>query len=474
MAPARAGASPAYEYYGYAPPSNFSSLDAHPEAGPNFRLGWQLDPATGYFAKSYGHVDNGTCYLDVIGYNDSTRVEVFDITGAELIPRESFTVNRMQLYNTTVPAKTYFKVVADKPVAVMVGGGWSYASGFNLFYPSTDGGYAGTEFIFLAIYGRGAGTSRSAPGGAIYALEKAKVTVYDERGIMIWERELDANTTRTVTLSHRQLYRVVSTGRVMVATWSRFTVKAVPAPMGGFRGTYFFVWQDANTGMDSEPQRSALFIVNQEKASHVKVADMANDQTMIEKDLSPRSLWFLTSKEVDFVNKPVMVKSTGEITVLSGSVYAPSPVPVNMDPDVMMVGVRADEPTTLYAISRAVAFSPKAAARVTVGGFEVTIPKGRYAELPKGLITVSSNATLVVELISQPATTFPDRGEPQPLEVTALNSWGVYLLPAEGVEVAYPPPKAAAGLDLTLYGAVAGAAAIAAIAALWARKREAE
>ncbi|MEM3047468.1 MAG: hypothetical protein QW057_10395, partial [Candidatus Bathyarchaeia archaeon] len=63
-----ASAAPLYEYYGYAPPSNFSGLDADPGAGPNFRYGWVINQSTGYFIEDYGQVDNGTCYLFVIGY----------------------------------------------------------------------------------------------------------------------------------------------------------------------------------------------------------------------------------------------------------------------------------------------------------------------------------------------------------------------------------------------------------------------
>ncbi|MEM3046358.1 MAG: hypothetical protein QW057_04655 [Candidatus Bathyarchaeia archaeon] len=471
--PVRVAAAPLYEYYGYAPPSNFSGLDADPGAGPNFRYGWVINQSTGYFIKDYGQVDNGTCYLFVIGYNDSTNVQVWDITRPEPVLRESFQVNRMgvvnktaradNVYNTTIPSKTYFKVVADKPVAVMVGGGWNFGYGFDLFYPSTDGGYVGQEFIFMAIYNRGRG-ERPAPGGTIFALEDAKVTVYDNKSAVYWEREMKANTSRTVAFLSGAVYRVVSTGRIMVATWSQWTVKAVPAPLGGFRGTYFFVYQDA--GPHTTVERVAMIIVNQEKASHVKVVDTTNDQTMTEKDLSPHGVWFLTSQEADFMNKPVMVKSTNDVVVLSGTTYSMNPTPTNMFPDVTVVGVRANTPTTLYVISKAVAFSPRATARVSIGAVTLTIPQGRYAELPTGLITVNSNSTLIVEIISQPSTTYPTSGDPVPLNPVALDSWGTYLLTADGAELTYPPPKPSGGMDVMLYGAVGGAVAVIAVVAV--------
>jgi len=466
----RVHASPAYTYYGYAPPSNFSGLDSHPEAGPNFRRGWIRDPITNLFIKDYGHVDNGTCYLDIIGYNDSTTVKIFDVTKPTPVLLESFTINRMELHNTTIPAKTYFKVVSDKPVAVMAGGGNTYGSGFNLFYPSTDGGYAGKEFIFMAIEDRGR-TERPAPGTTIHAIEDAHVKIYDDEGKLVFEKTVKANTTRTLRLVSRKVYRAISTGRILLGVWSQHTVKAVPSPMGGFKGTYFFVIQDANT--HGAPQWSAMFIINQEKPSHVKIIKIGTGAVLTEKDLNPRELWFVTSHDVDFMTVPVMVTSTNNIILISGNVYSMSPIPVNMWNDVTVIGIRPNDPTTIYVISSAVAFSPEATAKVTVGGISTTIPKGRFLELPGGLITITSNATLIVEIISMPTTTFPSTGEPQTIEVLALDSWGTYLPTAEGVKLTYPKPvvKEEGGMDMLLYGAAAAVAVIVVVGAIFVWKR---
>jgi len=248
-------------------------------------------------------------------------------------------------------------------------------------------------------------------------------------------------------------------------------VKAIPSPMGGSTGTYFFAYQDAH--VHGFPQGTALFMVSQDEPSNVKVIKMDTGETMAEEDLDQNELWFLTSDMVNFIKEPIMVTSTNDIMVIAGNMYTMDPIPVNMWDDTTIVGVRPDDPTTFFVISRAVAFSPAATAKVTIGGLEITIPKGQYTELPSGLVTLSSNATLIVEIISMPSSTFPGSGESKPIEVLALTAWGTYLLSAEGVELEYPEPvvgptdggEEAAGGDITLYLA-AGVAAVVVVAAL--------
>jgi hypothetical protein len=108
--------------------------------------------------------------LDIVGINDTTQVEVYDLTSMGLLA--SKTIDRMELWTVqlgsretgeTVPQaeEAYVKVVSDKLVAVHLGGGPGrpfqgggggglVVYGSFVFYPSTDGGFAGEEFIFMA------------------------------------------------------------------------------------------------------------------------------------------------------------------------------------------------------------------------------------------------------------------------------------------------------------------------------------
>ncbi|MEM2904112.1 MAG: hypothetical protein QW587_00035 [Candidatus Bathyarchaeia archaeon] len=437
----------AFEYYGYTPPSNFSALDADPRAYPYFRLGWEVDPVTGAYKQNYGYVDNGTCYLDIVGINDSTHVSIYDISGVEPVLLEAFTVNRMELHNTTIPAKTYFKVVSDRRVAVAVGGGGSYTTGFSILYPSTDGGFAGKEFIFMAIEGRGY-TARESVGHTVTALEDAKVTIRDAAGRVVWEKELKANSSaKSIPLAYRRVYQVVSTGRIMVANWVQYNVKALPSPLGGFVGKLFYTRQDGHRhpGLDV----AVLIIVSQGSQSRVEIVDLDTISKLAERTLAPHTVWFVDAKTVDFETKNVAVRSTGDLVVYSGTAWVDQPDLTTLENDATILGVRANVPTTIHTLSRAIAFSPEAQASINIDSLVLDVQKGGYVELPSGTITLTSNATLIVELISQPRTLFVEYGPPVPVTTPALNSWGTYLISADAVKLDYPPPVVSGGFGMT-------------------------
>jgi hypothetical protein len=381
-------------------------------------------------------------------------------------------VNRMELHNTTIPAKTYFKVVADKRIAVAVGGGSGYGSGFGAFYPSTDGGFAGKEFIFTPFNGRGYAL-REAIGHTVHALEDAKVTVYDAAGRVLWEKELKANSSRTALpipydINNKRVYRIVSTGRIIVANWVQYTMKALPSPLGGFVGKLFYTRQEGHRhpGLDV----AILLIINQESQSRVRLIDLDTNSELAEKDLSPHTIWFISGKSIDFETKNVAIVSTGNLLVYSGTAWFDQPDITTLENDVTVFGIRADVTTTIHTISKAIAFSPEAGARVTIGSLILDIPKGGYADLPLGLITMTSNATLIVEVISQPSMIPVEYGPPIAITTPALNSWGTYLISVDAVKLDYPRPQVKAGMDLLLFLAIGAAVAIVMVVVLVIRK----
>ncbi|MEM3047320.1 MAG: hypothetical protein QW057_09620 [Candidatus Bathyarchaeia archaeon] len=456
-----------FEYYGYTPPSNFSALDADPRAFPYFRLGWEVDPVTGAYKQNYGYVDNGTCYLDIIGINDSTKVWVYDITGTEPLLRESFTVNRMELHNTTIPAKTYFKVVSDKRVAVAMGGGGSYLGEVHTPYPSTDGGFAGKEFIFMAFPGSFDGYF--GVGNMIYAIDSTKVTLYDDKSQVVTQKELKANETLpNLKISSRKVYRIELTGRAAVAAWGFASFTNARPLMGGYVGQYFLVNPRASSW--STMEIPALIVVNQGAASRVTVKEIGKT-ALATKEMAPNSVWFLDQTNVDIYSKNLVVESTGDIMVFVSTTWGSTPGIGKLYQGVAFIGVKPNQPTTLHTFSKAIAFSPEANAHVTIENLELEIRKGGYAELPGGLITLASNVTLVVELISLPVTYLATGGlgvgDEVAYEVPALSNWGVYLIPTESARITYPPPVVETGMDITLIAAAAAAVVIVAAAVVW-------
>ncbi|MBS7609915.1 hypothetical protein KEJ19_05030 [Candidatus Bathyarchaeota archaeon] len=545
--PVARGEEKIYELFGYTPPSNFSALDAIPlywEGGipkgdPNrFRPGWEKDPVTGAYIKNYGQVDNGTAILDIVGYNDSTHVILYDISGTEPRIIETFVVNRMQHYNTTLPAKTYFKIVSDKPLYASMKGGGGYSflpewGGVSVFYPSTDGGFAGKEFIFLSDFSiAGAIVYTGGPGPTIYGIEDADVKVFDAEGNIIWQGNVKANQTlnQVKIPNNRRVYRIVSTGRIMFANWGAetfYTYVAIPSPMGGFIGKYFFGSQDAggrahsvnNKSFDAEgniiwqgnvkanqtlnqvkiPNNRRVYrivstgrimfanwgaetfytyvaipspmggfigkyffgsqdaggravvathylIINQGRSSNVEFWETHRSGTLAPglkaqtKALGPYEEWLLNRGVPDNYN--VMIRSNEDVMIFTANANRSNPSLFTMGPGVTFTGVKAGIPTALHIITRGVAFSPEANAEVKAGYMTFYIPKGRYMELPRGLVTITSNATLVIEVMHY--------------WTNALNLYVTPLIPSSAVTIVYPQPKKGGGiLDIPLVAGLA-------------------
>jgi hypothetical protein len=125
---------------------------------------------------------------------------------------------------------TFFKVVASKPVTVQLG--WPSHG----FYYSVNGTYVGKEFVFVA-------TTDSC---TVFAIEQSQVIVENSRGGRA-SFKLDANGYKIVDLTPSEVYRVRSTGHVMVMIgfvpgppggWETVSFM-IPSAQGGFVGTYF-------------------------------------------------------------------------------------------------------------------------------------------------------------------------------------------------------------------------------------------
>lgn len=437
-----------WAYYGYSPAANYTPIDVE----------WGA-------AGTVVHLTSNGTSLTVVGYNDSTRVEIYDITGASRL-LDSFTLDRMVSHTMLMPLDIYFKVVSDKPVAVLLHGGIMYElSASRLFYPSTDGGYAGKEFIFHAI-----AISRGQDHYA-YGVEQSKLTLYDSEGKVVKTLNVPANGTARLPLIQEGVYRIISTGRVMVySTGTGFDL--CPSTLGGKVGRLFYSYSPR------------LVIIAQDKSASVRLVEAGRGTKIAEKDLSPGEAWFvnrtiaaITSTPTSDTPKHVLIQSTEDIEVYSATTSVPSAgqeyLPGYNDgmqwisSGVSFVGVKPNQPVTVFVVSRAVVFSPEADAHVNVGGIRVTVEKGGYKDLgASGILTLSSNATLIVQVVSQVATrNIGTPANPYNIGIVDLRNFGSYLISPQAVSVTYPPPKPAEEGGTPDYTLIGGAAAVAVAAA---------
>lgn len=215
---------PSYEYYGYVPPRIWGVQRTSTSL-------WE------YEVNPNSILDRGL--LVFIGNYDQTKVSVYVLPNRSLV--ESLTVNKMEEVTVPLPNDTFFKAVSDKPVTLILMAGRNMESGHDwaqTFFTSVEGGYVGREFIFMAIQ---AATIPYAMGFAlrVFALEDSHVVVVDINGSTAADFSLKANEYRQLSFTPLAVYRLTSTGNVMVQSWTGGSI-FFPAAQGGFSGKLFY------------------------------------------------------------------------------------------------------------------------------------------------------------------------------------------------------------------------------------------
>jgi len=381
-------------------------------------------------------VINNATWLTIVGYNDSTHVAVYDIAGGRNTVLGSFEVHRMKAHTVPLPIEgcfsieTFFKVVSDKPIAVLMSGGLGEWSGANVFYPSTDGGYSGKEFIIVCARG-GYWEGGQDFDHAAFAIEDSTVEIRDNSDKVIRTLNIAANSSKRLGLVWKGIYRITSTGRILVSSWAGSTFIACPSHMGGYVGRVFF----SQSGQDVRSGSTVLLILSQEGPAQVKVYDTSTGSLIVEKSLPPREMWFINRDVADLGGARLKVQSNEEVTVYAGGTVVEEgalDTPALMDQGIVFSTVSADKPTTIFTPTQAYVFSPNSHAEINIDGSKMTVQRGSRRNIPSGKITVMSNATVIIEAISM-----------QP----SISRFATYLLPASRLEVTYPPPKPSEAVD---------------------------
>jgi len=308
----------------------------------------------------------------------------------------------------------------------------------------------------------------------VFAIENSVVEVRDSDDEVLQTVSIGANSSKRLNLFINKLYRIRSTGRIMISSWTSASFTACPGYMGGYAGQVFF----------SNPYQSALLgspvlvIVCQELPARVEVYDLDAGSLVIEKSLEPREMWFINRDVADLEGVRLMIESDEEIIVYAGSTLVPEGTPDSpgqIAKGIAFVTVRADRPTTIFGVSDAYVFSPNGNAELRIDGLKMTVPRGSYKNIPAGQITVTSNETVIIQSISDvnyfvEASTMYSRA--------GLRGFATYLLPANRLEVTYPPPKRSeggptggSGINMMFVGAAVAIAAVAAAAIFIIKKR---
>jgi len=234
-----------YTYYGWVPSRMYRNLTRQTP-------GYALPPGRDWVISSDSVRDRAL--LAIVGGYDDTAVAVYQLPTQRLV--KEFTVNRFEKAEVRLPNGTFFKVVSTRPAVVMLLGGigldgagpsqegGSDQPGISTFLTSLDGSYVGREFIFMAVEINFSGFLTTAFPQRVFALEESQVTIWDAEARKVTEFKLPLNGVKELSLPAFRVYRLESTGHVMLQTFHigerAARTCAYPTPTGGFLGTTFY------------------------------------------------------------------------------------------------------------------------------------------------------------------------------------------------------------------------------------------
>jgi len=345
-------------------------------------------------------------------------------------------------------------VISDKLVAVHLGGGPGrpyhnlnlnlFVSGSLIFCPSTDGGFAGKEFILKAMQ-----TTWGSPHGGegwghgvyhIFGVEDGHVSVFEADGEKVTELDAAAASFNEVSLEVGVVHRIASTGRILVVGTSDYCFKYLPSLTGGFVGEHFL----ATVAPRSEYHESVLVVAHED--ADVSVYDTTRPGWLIalqgpdvKKSLNAGEYWFDSTMRSGV---PARIDSTGKISVLFGKgngYWIPDNARIqDLGDDISIAGV----------------------------GTPVAMRQDEYYRLLPGQHKVRGNAPMIVEILGEGMAPLYSPYS------TTWCSWGSYLVSPQGLEVTYPEPPPIGGFgELIPYIAVGVAVPIVIIAAIVIRKK---
>lgn len=447
-------------YYGYVPPS--TDL-------PNLaELVWgkaiNFTPPDGY------------ALLDIVAYQDDTRVEIYDITSGLLI--NSTRINALDKATFYMPYGIYFKVVSNKRVGVLLtGGSAAYEddpfSGVAAFYPSVNGGFRGTHYIFMpapATHQYGYSMDLVHHNFYLLALGKGEWRLKDRVGKFETSGSVDPRGTARAIIQSRvvqggisaaagydSVFELTTTGDVLVCSAALGMFVYVPSITGGYVGKLFFF---PNHATYQQTGRSAVLVIVPLEAGKVtvyKASDLSvmNERSFTDTDVAQKAYWFLPLGIGRF---DMVIESTGDITVLAAQTYGGEVTEDFIGDGITFIGSRPGQEIRFFTPSTAIVFSP-ADQTATIDGEERRLARDQFVILGSGVHTVKGTNYLIIQVVA------PGIG---------WNKWGSYLIENLDIEASYPevPELMEKGIPITMYASIGVVAIIAVILLLMLRRRK--
>lgn len=461
LSPSVYGQPVGHVYYGYVPPS--TDLPALDELVKGVKVNFTV-PA-------------GHALLDVVAYEDGTRIELYDIVSGLLV--NSTILNALEKATFYVPYGMYFKVVASKRVGVLLTGGSAaydpgYFSGVATFYPSVEGGFRGRTFIFMpapATHQYGYTMDLVHRNFYLFALEDVSWELKDRIERFSTKDSTSRGGVASTILQSRvnqggvsaavgydSVFKLTSSGEAIVGSVALGALVQVPALTGGYVGKTF--WAPVHATYRQPGRTAALVIVPLEpgKVTVYRREDMSvvAEREFTESDVVEKSFWFL---KLGIGRFDLLVQSTGDVTVLIAQTLTEES-PDFIGDGIALLGSRPNQEVRFFTPSTAIVFSPVDQTAV-IDGETRALKRDQFVILGSGVHSVKGSSHLIIQIVAPGAQGF--------------QKWGHYLIEPMDIDASYPdvPELFEKRVPMLMYaGAAVAIVVVGAAAYLFLRKRK--
>jgi len=410
-------------------------------------------------------VPSGVAILDVVGFEDGTSIEIWDIYANQKI--ESTTLDKLEKEMFYIPVGTFFKIEASERIgALLVGGSMvfdpeDWNAGTSTFYPSVTGGFRGREFVFTAAPGTHPyGYSMDVQGYNFYlfAVEETDWALSD--AIEAWDAggHLAQRGTRTTMLQSRMhhlenhngagndvVFFLSTSGDTELLCCATGDYVVVPAVTGGYIGKLFYAPTTATWGSASE--HSASFVVVPLEEGTVTIYDLGMNQiasrVFTASDVENMDHWYHGFGLGRF---DLVAESTGDIAFMVGETEGIAEIDYLGD-DIAFIGSRPNQEIRFFVPTMAVVFAPEALMISIDGGAPIQMAKDAFSLLESGVHSLSADKHVIVEVVAA--------GDD-------LDGWGSYLIEPLDMDASFEVPEGfkAKAVDNTMYIAAAAVAVV--------------
>jgi hypothetical protein len=387
-----------YTYYGFIPsriycfnpnlPEDYSPIYPGPDFGPLRRR----PPRN---ASEILHVrDHG--YLLVVGNWNSTRCWLYELPGGELL--ESFTLDQFELRVVKLPNGTFFKLVSDKFVSVVIKGGAfvnrvvadTYNADVSTYYLSMDGSYVGREFIFPATL-----SEEEFVPYRVFSIDPSEVQIYDAAGSLLHSFSLGPNEVVSFHPKNGSVIHVKSTGYIMVSAFHFTESCFIPAVDGGFVGRIFYASGERRQGGRGEAFFRSYTYVSSLEDAKARVFDIRGGKWVREVRIPGGSAATLKTNDL----------ASASWETASYILYADSPVAVmyvsnsTVEGGVSVFGLEAGgEAIIVVPEGEAYIFAAEDCI-VELGDLKFRLSADEFKRVPPGVYQLRSTGAVLIEIV---------------------------------------------------------------------------